>query len=86
MTPKEHLKHSLKMKFGLPHYEPTDAQLARIERDIQRITDQGERPTRSDWEHAVSTHCPSAGTCSYSGVDNSDLNQLLVMATAKKPR
>lgn len=87
MDTNERLKHSLRMKFGLAPNEPTDAQLIDIQRDIERIKNGGEDPIQSDWERAIKKHCPSVGNWGYGGVDNSDLNHLLVMATAKpKPR
>ncbi len=83
MDTNERLKLSLRIKFGLAPLEPTDAQLVEIQRDIERIKNRGEDPIRSDWEHAISKHCPSMGNWGYGGVDNSDLNHLLKMATAK---
>lgn len=86
MTEDQKLAHSLKMKFGLGMNEPTPSQLAAIKRYIQAIKDQGHRPTHSDWEYAVNHHCPSAGTCGYSGIDNSDLNALLMLALTPPKR
>jgi len=82
VTEDEKLAHSLKIKFGLARNEPTLNQLSRIKRDIQLIQNAGGTPTYSDWEYAVLEHCNSAGTCSYSGIDNSDLNTLLRIAIA----
>lgn len=81
MTDDQKLAHSLKMQFGLGPYEPTGDQLAAIKRDIQALRDQGIRPSHSDWQNAVYSHCPGAGAYGYSGVDNSDLNALLTLAT-----
>ncbi|WP_044391849.1 hypothetical protein [Pseudomonas syringae group genomosp. 3] len=80
MTEDQKLAHGLKIKFGLGPYEPSAGQLAAIKRSIQALKDQGIQPTHSDWEHAVYQYCPGAGTCGYSGIDNSDLNALLMLA------
>lgn len=86
MTDDEKLGHSLKLKFGLAPYEPTANQLTSIKAAIQRIRDSGQRPTDSDWGNAVYAYCPGAGTCRYSGLDNSDLNALLAVAIANARR
>ncbi|WP_256357386.1 hypothetical protein [Pseudomonas sp. PDM26] len=80
MTEDQKLAHSLKIKFGLGPHEPSAGQLAAIKRHIQSLRDQGIQPTHSDWEHAVYQYCPGAGSCRYSGLDNSDLNALLMLA------
>jgi len=80
MSEDQKLAHSLKIRFGLAPYEPSATQLEAIKRSIQSIRDQGIKPTFSDWQHAVNQYCPSAGTYKYSGIDNSDLNALLLLA------
>lgn len=84
MTEDQKLAKGLMMKFGLGRGEPTPSQLASIKRYIQSIRDQGQRPTHSDWEYAVTRYCPGAGTGSYSGIDNSDLNALFMLSIAPK--
>nr|WP_298114090.1 hypothetical protein [uncultured Pseudomonas sp.] len=86
MTENERLAHSLRMQFGLPPGQPSDSQLVNIKAAIKRIRDQGQTPNRSDWERAVNEYCPGAGSWSYSGIDNSDLNTLLALAIANAKR
>jgi hypothetical protein len=80
MTADEKLAHSLKMQFGLAPGEPNWTQLNLIKTAINRIQQSGRQPTHNDWAEAVATACPSTGKYVYSGVDNSDLNTLLVLA------
>jgi hypothetical protein len=80
MSADQELAHALKMKFGTAPAEPSDTQLPAIKSEIQRIQASGKTPTVTDWSAAVSLYCPSAGTCSYFGIDNSDLNTLLALA------
>ncbi|MGC3892759.1 hypothetical protein [Pseudomonas urmiensis] len=84
MTEDQKLAHGLKMKFGLGMGEPTLSQLRSIKQYIQSIRDQGHKPTHSDWEFAVNRYCPGSGTGSYSGIDNSDLNALFLLAITPK--
>lgn len=86
MSDDEKLAHHLKMKFGLRPGEPTTSQLAAIKKYIQSLKDRGLNPTHSDWHYAVKQNCPSAGTAGYAGVDMSDLNALLTMASAPPKR
>lgn len=73
------LAHALRMKFGLSPYEPTQEQLNKIKNEINSV----EKPTTQDWLRIVSKYCPSTGTYKYAGVDNSDLNVLLSLASNK---
>lgn len=84
MTEDQKLINKLRTKFGLGRGEPTPSQLRSIKRYIQSIRDQGHSPTHSDWEFAVNRYCPGSGTGSYSGIDNSDLNALFMLATTPK--
>lgn len=81
MTKSEVLSHKLKIKYGTAPHEPTDAQLALICSEINEIVQSGREPTDQDWSDAVHQHCPTSGKYSYSGIDNSDLNTLLALAT-----
>ena len=75
------LAHALKVQFGTSDYEPTEAQLTSIKNSILRIKSLGRYAAEGDWRLAVHTYCPSAGTHKYAGLDNSDLNTLLALAT-----
>ena len=81
MSNKDRLAHSLMMKFGLAPTEPTAAQLSAVQAAIAAIQASGKTPTEADWRSIVKLNCPSAGTHVYSGLDNSDLNSLLALAT-----
>ena len=81
MGSAERLSHALKMKFGLAPNEPTTAQLHFITSEIFRIKQSTGFVTDSDWKSAVQKNCPSFGTHKYAGMDNSDLNTLLALAT-----
>lgn len=74
------LAHSLKMNFGLSPYEPNQEQLNKIKNEINLLSS----PSTQDWLRIVSKYCPSTGTHKYAGVDNSDLNVLLYLATKKR--
>ena len=77
----EKLAHAIKLRFGTSPKEPTESQLSKIKSDIQRIVNAGRKPTESDWLAAVMNHCPDRGQYKYAGLDNSDLNTLLQLAT-----
>lgn len=81
MTSDEKLANSLKMKFGLAPNEPTMTQLAAIKSAINQIAELGRTPSVRDWARIVTQYCPGAGRHKYAGVDNSDLNTLLALAT-----
>lgn len=81
MTPDEKLAHSLRIKFGTSDVEPDAQQLAQVKSAISQITRSGGTPTENDWRDATARYCPTAGTWKYAGLDNSDLNVLLAMAT-----
>jgi hypothetical protein len=81
VTNNEKLAHSLKMQFGTAPTEPTASQLTLIKAAILAVQKTGRQPTDSDWRAAVALNCPGAGRYKYAGVDNSDLNTLLALAT-----
>lgn len=72
------LAQALRVKFGTSQYEPNEAQLSSIKASIRQT---GKYASDNDWRLAVHTYCPSAGTYKYAGLDNSDLNTLLALAT-----
>ena len=75
------LAHALRMQFGTSAYEPTDPQLVSIKSAIHEIQRVGKLPSKEDWRAEVHKCCPTAGTYKYAGLDNSDLNTLLALAT-----
>lgn len=77
----ERLIQALRVQFGTSYYEPTASQLLSIKAAIQNIQAEGRTPTEGDWRGAVSRFCPSAGQHKHAGLDNSDLNTLLAMAS-----
>ena len=81
MSPDKKLAHSLKVKFGTAPGQTSDVQLLQIKNTIQKIQSSGRAPTEQDWLKAVTLHCPSTGHYKYAGIDNSDLNTLLALAT-----
>lgn len=81
MTEDDRLAHALKLKFGLAPHEPTSWQLQSIKAAIARIKSSGRLPTDAEWRAAVAISCPGIGQHVYAGVDNSDLNTLLALAT-----
>lgn len=80
MTPNEKLAHALKMKFGLAPSEPSTAQLEQIKAAIKLIVQSGSEPSESDWRAAVKKYCPGMASHRYAGIDNTDLNALLLLA------
>lgn len=72
----EKLAHAIKIRFGTFGAEPTQPQLNAIKNEIEKKA----FPTEQDWFSAVLKHCPTAGSCVYKGLDNSDLNTLLKIA------
>ena len=81
MANEDKLAHALKMKFGTAPSDPTAQQLASIKAYISGIKNAGRYPTDQDWRTAVHLYCPGAGSYKYAGLDNSDLNTLLALAT-----
>jgi hypothetical protein len=81
MNPDQQLAHALRMKFKTSYDEPTDEQLTHIKNTLLQIQGRGAVATADDWCSAVTLFCPSAGKYKYAGVDNSDLNTLLALAT-----
>lgn len=80
MQGDEDLKHSIQMKFGTHPGEPTDWQLSQIRTRLRDISSRGRDPTDQEWILIVYECCPSAGSCSYHGIDNSDLRTMLRIA------
>jgi hypothetical protein len=80
MANTETLSHKLKIKYGTGPHEPSAAQTLSISQEISKIIQAGRQPTERNWLEAVHLYCPSAGTCKYAGIDNSDLNTLLALA------
>jgi hypothetical protein len=81
MANDEKLKHSIMIQFGTAPWEPTDEQLSQIKAAIVGIQHSGKHASNDDWRSAVFQYCPSTGRYKYAGVDNSDLNTLLAVAT-----
>jgi hypothetical protein len=81
MTGNDQLAHALKLKFGTAPSDPNAQQLASIKTYILKIKTSGRTPTDDDWRSAVHLVCPDAGRYKYAGLDNSDLNTLLALAT-----
>ena len=81
MTNDDKPKHSIMIQFGTASWEPTDEQLSRIKAAILGIQRSGKYASNEDWRTAVFQYCPSAGRYKYAGIDNSDLNTLLALAT-----
>ncbi len=81
MTNDDKLKHSIMIRFGTASWEPTDAQLSQIKAAVLGIQRSGKHASDDEWRSAVFQSCPSAGKYKYAGIDNSDLNTLLALAT-----
>lgn len=81
MSSDERLAYSLRMQFDLASHEPTAAQLRSIKTAIKLLQGSGKIPTKTDWSKVVALFCSTKGKQKTAGVDNSDLNTLLAMAT-----
>lgn len=75
------LEKTLREKCTLIDWNPTAKQLEDIKNDIEKAIRSGKTLSISDCQQIVVTHCGSTRMLSLSGVDNSDLNTLLLMAT-----
>ena len=64
-------------------WDPTDAQLELIRREIIKLTSEGKRIRYTDLQHIVSKFSGSPRVMIFDSVDNSDLNALLIAATKK---
>lgn len=64
-------------------WNPTDAQLELIRREIIKLTSEGKRIRYTDLQHIVSKFSGSPRVMIFDSVDNSDLNALLIAATKK---
>lgn len=74
------LAYHLQIKFGLSYSEPNSYQISAIKSDIRQLVSRGRNPTQADWIKIVGSHCRTIGTHSRFGVDNTDLNFLLLLA------
>ncbi|ENX65073.1 hypothetical protein F884_01236 [Acinetobacter sp. CIP 102143] len=74
------LAYHLQIKFGLSYNEPNSYQILAIKSDINQIVRSGRTPTQADWIRIIGFHCRTIGTHSRFGVDNTDLNFLLLLA------
>jgi hypothetical protein len=81
MSATEKLAQALKVKFGTSPSEPSPTQMVRITAEVAKVQASGQAPTDDDWRRAVHNACPDAGRYKYAGLDNSDLNTLLALAT-----
>lgn len=81
MSATEKLAQALKVKFGTSPSEPSPAQMVLITAEVAKVQASGRAPSDDDWRKAVHTACPDAGRYRYAGLDNSDLNTLLALAT-----
>lgn len=83
MNPHDSLGHILKIRFGLPR-QPTASELEEIFKILAR------KQAANSYELAVAVAqvCPGYNTTVYSGVDNSEINTILMMAiqAAKKAK
>lgn len=83
MSIRDQLKHKIKVA-GKFMREPTDAQLDAVIAAILQI--QRSRPTdEDDWIAIAGRIIPGAGMNKQAGVDNSDLNALLIALQNVKP-
>lgn len=81
---KLELASKIRIKYGTAPEEPNSNQLTCIIEKIQSIKLKEKRsPSDLDWDIAVNENCKSAGKYVYSGLDNSDLNAILMAALAK---
>lgn len=84
MTPIEHLRHTLKIRFRLPPNRPTDDELLEIlQYAILRHSALGRDLTDDEWEEATLHFVPFTGKYLYEGLDFQDLNALLAAIRAQ---
>jgi hypothetical protein len=74
------LERVLRDQCQLENWHPTPSQLASIKQDILTAIRSGKTLSRTDCQHIVVRHCGSARMLLQKGVDNSDLNSLLIQA------
>lgn len=72
--------YKIRMKFGTSYNEPTEYQVQQIATELINKHLAGLIYSDSDIFDIVKKYCPSAGTYSYKGQDQSDLNTLLALA------
>ncbi|GGF76548.1 hypothetical protein GCM10011332_33190 [Terasakiella brassicae] len=80
-TPNNELKNLLRRKYGLSPAEPTSQQIQNIKRYLQV---QGRIISGQELEQTIAKYCPSFGSHTYAGVDNTDLTTLLKLISKEK--
>jgi len=90
-TPKKesvgmNLSNEIRIIFGTNSIEPNKDQLRYIFQDVRKQNEQGSIKSLHDFGQIVKKYCPSAGTCVYKGLDNSDLNTLIALAIQETQR
>lgn len=75
------LEKFLREHCKLIDWSPTQQQLTNIKKDIDESIRAGKRLSKKDCQNIVVKHCGSTKMSLTAGVDNSDLNALLAMAT-----
>ncbi len=79
-TQKEQLEKICKIR----RWSPTQAQLVSILNHFENEIRKGKSHTISDCQGIISSYCPGTSFYFYEGVDNSDLNTLLLLAMKRK--
>lgn len=77
-------KAELELFFKIVEWNPSDHQVLLINREIRRRYRNGERLSLNECQSIVSAICKGALFVAVEGVDNSDLNTILAMATKPK--
>lgn len=77
-------KSEIERIFGIVEWEPTSRQLAEISLAIRRCLTSGNRLSIADGREIVADIYPDASFIAIEGVDNSDLNTLLALASKVK--
>lgn len=77
---KEQLEKVCKIRDWSPNQNQLSSILAHFESEIRK----GKSHTISDCQGIISTYCPGTKFFFYDGVDNSDLNALLLLAMKKQ--
>lgn len=74
------LEEFLRSHCNLEDWHPTASQLSAIENEILNSMRSGKTLSRTDCQNIVVRHCGSVRMLLLKGVDNSDLNTLLLQA------
>ena len=82
MTEKN-MTSELKKICRIYEWNPSPQQLISIRDEVKKRIQKGERLDLSSCQQIISKHCPSARLVVTEGVDNSDLNTLLMLALKK---